>query len=143
METKGNNLFKGISEPELVDEYMEKLKHPLKEVVEYVRTFILSVDKKIGEGIYWNAPSFYYIGKMKPFAPKEYKRYIIGFVLNRKDMIRMVFLTGVKVDDQTGFLEGDYKDGRRLITFKTIDEFKTKEKKLKKAIKDWIKLIDK
>ncbi|HEV7230497.1 MAG TPA: DUF1801 domain-containing protein [Bacteroidia bacterium] len=121
---------------------MLKLKHPLTDVIEYVRNFVLSIDKEIGQGIYWNAPAFFYTGKMKSFEPKEYKRYIIGFVLNRKDVLRMVFLTGAKVDDKSGILEGDYKDGRRLITFKSIDEFKTKEKQLKKLIKEWIKLID-
>jgi hypothetical protein len=34
------------SAPEKVDEFMSKLKHPLFDVVEYLRVFILSTDKK-------------------------------------------------------------------------------------------------
>jgi len=39
--------------------------------------------------------------------------------------------------------EGDYKDGRRIIIFKDLDDVKSKEKALKKLIKDWLKLVDK
>jgi len=139
---KGNNLFLGISEPALVDEYISMHKHPMLDMIAYLRKYILSIDKNIGEGIYWNAPTFYYTGKMKPFEPKEYKRYIIGFVLNRTDCVRMVFLTGSKLDDKTGLLEGDYKDGRRLVVFNSLDDVKAKEKDLKKAIKKWLSMLE-
>jgi len=33
----------------------------------------------------------FYAGEMKPFNPKEYKRYIVVFNLYRKDCIRLVF----------------------------------------------------
>lgn len=139
---KENNLFLGVSEPAIVDEYMSTLKHPMLDMVEYLRKFILSIDKNIGEGIYWNAPTFYYTGKMKPFEAKEYKRYISGFVFNRQDCVRMVFLTGAKLDDNTGLFEGDFKDQRKLVVFKSMDEVKAKEKELKKAIKKWISMVD-
>ena len=59
MAKKETNLTLGISEPEKVNEYMERLKHPLFDLSQYLRTFILSVDKNIGEGIYWNVPTFF------------------------------------------------------------------------------------
>ncbi len=62
------------SEPDKVDAYMQKLKHPLAEVVEALRRIILSTDTEVGEEIKWNAPPFFYTGAMKPFNPKEYKR---------------------------------------------------------------------
>ena len=61
---KETNLTKGITEPEIVDTYMNNLKHPLFDLAEYLRTFILSIDKSIGEGIYWNVPTFFFTGKM-------------------------------------------------------------------------------
>jgi hypothetical protein len=53
------------SEREKVDAYMGRLKHPLARVVEELRRIILSSDKEIGEEIKWNAPTFFYAGKMK------------------------------------------------------------------------------
>ncbi len=55
----------------------------------------------------------------------------------------LVFPSGAKVKDSSGLLEGDYKDGRRLIIFKDIDDIKSKEKALKNIVKGWLKLVDK
>jgi hypothetical protein len=139
---KQNNLYSGISDPGLVDAYMSELEHPMADVISYIRSFILKTDKLIGEGIYWNAPTFFYTGPMAQFTPKDYKRYIVGFVLNRNDCVRMIFLTGAKVDDGSGLLEGDFKDGRRLVVFKSLADVKAKEKELKKVIKKWISLVE-
>jgi hypothetical protein len=140
MPKKHNNLALGISEPEKVDEFMNHLNHPLVDVVKYLRKIILSTDASIGEGIYWNAPTFYYTGKMEAFEPKEYKRYLVGFVFNKQDCIRLVFLRGGQIIDESGLLEGDYKDGRRLATFKNLEEVKRKESALKNILS---KLLDK
>jgi hypothetical protein len=139
MAKKENNLTLGISETNVVDDYIQTLQHPLADVVVYIRQLILSIDKTIGEGIYWNAPTFYYTGTMPAFNPKEYKRYIVGFVFNKKDCIRLVFLRGADVVDTTNLLEGDYKDGRRLITFTSIEDVISKEKDLANIIKQIIK----
>ena len=139
---KETNLTAGISEPEKVNEFMKQLQHPLLDVVEYLRSLIMNIDTKIGEGIFWNAPTFYFTGKMKPFNPADYKRYIVGFVFNKQDCIRLIFLKGATVSDKTGLLEGAYNDGRRLITFTSIDDVKSKEKALVDIIKQLIKSID-
>src|SRR5690349_13053331 len=75
---KENALYAGISETEKVDTFMDALKHPLHDVAEGLRKIILGTDKSIGEGIFWNAPTFYYTGELKPFDPKTYKRYLVG-----------------------------------------------------------------
>jgi hypothetical protein len=131
------------SEPEKADAYVAKLKHPLTDVVKALRRIILSTDKEIGEEIKWNAPTFFYSGEMAPFNPKEYKRYLVVFNLYQKDCIRLVFPSGVKVKDTSGFLEGDYADGRRLAMFHSMKEVKSKEKILQRVIKKWLKLLDK
>lgn len=136
------NITTGISEPEKVDEFMRTLNYPLKDVLQYLREFILSIDPKIGEGIFYNAPVFYYTGKMKPFNPKDYKRYIVGSNLFKKDTLRMIFLRGASVTDPAKILEGDYKDGRRLLSLKSIEDVKSKEKALKSIIKELVKNID-
>jgi len=136
------NITTGISEPEKVDEFMQTLDYPLKDVLQYLRELILSIDKKIGEGIFYNAPVFYYTGTMKPFNPKDYKRYIVGSNLFKKDTLRMIFLRGASAQDPTNILEGSYKDGRRLLSFKSIHDVKSKEKAMKSIIKELVKNID-
>lgn len=139
---KTNNLMNGVSEPEIVNDFLKKLNHPLKHVVEYLRTVILSADKSIGEGIYWNAPTFYYTGKMKPFEPKEYKRYIVGFNFYKQDTLRLIFLRGADAFDPNGLLTGNFKDKRKLASFQNIEQVKKAEIHLIKIIKDLIKKID-
>jgi len=80
---------------------------------------------------------------MKSFNPKEYKRYLVGFNLYKNDCIRLIFLKGANVDDPGGLLEGDYEDGRRIASFKSIDDVKGKEKLLKKILKDLLELVSK
>jgi hypothetical protein len=131
------------SEPEKVDVYMSKLKHPLAKVVEDLRRIILNTDKKIGEEIKWNAPTFFYAGKMMPTDPKEYRRYIVVFNLFKKDCIRLIFPSGAEVKDASGLLEGEYADGRRLASFHSSKDVKSKEKALRAVIVKWLKLLEK
>ena len=79
---------------------------------------------------------------MKPFDPKEYKRDIVVMNLH-KGRIMLVFPSGAKVNDKEGFLEGDYKDGRRTVVFKDIDDVKSKKKALQNVLKTWLALVEK
>src|SRR5436190_20837826 len=131
-----------LTDKEQVTEHIKKLEPTLAEVVETLRQIILSTDKEIGERIKWNNPSFYYTGKMKEFDPKEYKRDLI--VMNLfKGRIMIVFPSGAKVNDKSGLLEGNYKDGRRISIFKDLKDVKSKEKLLQAAIKKWLSLVEK
>lgn len=131
------------SEPEKVDGYMAKLKHPLADVVAALRKIILSTDREIGEEIKWNAPTFFYSGEMKPSDPKEYKRYIIVFNLFQKDCVRLVVWKGARVNDKSGLLEGDYEDGRRLAIFHNMDEVRSKKAALQAVIRKWLETLEK
>lgn len=57
---------------EAVDEFMRKLDHPLRPVLEAARKTILGTHSEIGEGIKWNAPSFHFRSTLQPrvFVPK-------------------------------------------------------------------------
>ncbi|HET6769597.1 MAG TPA: DUF1801 domain-containing protein [Chitinophagaceae bacterium] len=131
-----------LSDTEQVTALIKKLDPQIAKTVELIRQIILKTDKEIAEQIKWNSPSFYYSGEMKPFDPKEYKRDIAVLNLHR-GRILLVLPSGVKVDDGSGFLEGEYKDGRRMITFKDEADVKSKEKSLQKVIKEWMELVDK
>jgi hypothetical protein len=130
------------SEPEKVHAYIKRLKHPLKDVVVSLRKNILEADPEIGEEIKWNAPTYFYTGEMGQSDPKLYKRYLIVFNLFKKDCIRLVFWGGAKINDKSGFLQGDYADGRRLALFHNIDEVKLNKKRLHHALKQQLKHLD-
>jgi hypothetical protein len=131
-----------LTATEQVTQHIQKLDAAIAPVVETLREIILSADAKIGEQIKWNNPAFYYTGEMQEFAPKEYKRDMI--VMNLfKGRIMLVFPSGAKVNDTTGLLEGDYKDGRRTATFKDMDDVLTKKDILQHVIKEWLKQVEK
>ncbi len=149
-DTKRNKILKAepkaktvkLSDSEQVIAHIKKLEPSIGKVVETIRQIILSADKNIGERIKWNNPSFYYTGPMKESDPKEYKREIAVFNLH-KGRIMLVFPSGAKVNDTSGLLEGDYKDGRRLAVFKDLKDIQSKEKALKDVVKKWLTLVDK
>ena len=131
-----------LSASEMVTEHIQKLGKPYSDTIETIRQIILSVDKEIGEQIKWNSPSFFYKGEMKPFDPKEYKRDIV--VVNfRNNKILLVFPTGAIINNKSGLLEGDYKDGRRLVNFTDLNDVKAKEKALKNVLRQWLNLVEK
>jgi hypothetical protein len=130
------------SDQEQVTMHIQNLEPGLGKIVESIRQIILNTDKEIGERIKWNNPSFYYTGEMKPFDPKEYKREMVVFNLY-KGRIMLVFPSGAKLNDTSGLLEGDYKDGRRIIVFKDTGDVKAKEKTLQGIIRKWLTLVDK
>ena len=131
------------SKPDEVDEYMRQLDHPLKDVVEALRQTVLQADSTVGEEVKWNAPSFFYTGEMPPSDPTEYRRYLVITNLHRKHEIMLVFWGGGKVDNASGFLEGDYADGRRFATFRSVDEVRSKKLLLQNVVREQLRLLDK
>lgn len=131
-----------FSDQEQVNEHIKKLEPIVAQVVETLRQIILGTDPEIGERIKWNNPSFYYTGEMVEFDPKEYKRDLIVMNLH-KGRIMLVFPSGAKVNDQSGLLEGNYTDGRRIAIFKDLEDVQAKQGALQKIIRDWLKLVEK
>ena len=129
------------STEEQVSEYIQKLDSGTAKAVNEIRRIILSASPEVGEQIKWNSPAFYYTGEMKAFDPKEYKRDIAVVNLH-KGRLMIVFPTGAKVEDKSGLLEGDYKDGRRVVTYTNADDVLLKENALVKVVKKWLALIE-
>lgn len=126
-----------------VEDYIDAVKHPLKDAMQALRKIILSTDKVIAEQIKWNSPAFFYSGEMKEFNPKEYKRDLLVFNIHKQDRILLIFPTGAGIQNDSGILEGDFKDGRRMITFYNLDEVKKRKKDLQAVIKDWLSKVEK
>jgi hypothetical protein len=127
------------SDPEAVDAFLRRQKHPLIGLAKALRRAILIAAPGIGEEIKWNAPAFFFSGPMKPFDPKEYRRHLVVFNLYRKDCIRLVFWHGDRANDKSGLLLGEYPDGRRLATFSSLKDLESKKKALVAALKAQLK----
>lgn len=125
-----------------VTQFIETLAPAIAEPVEAIRRIIMSASPLIGERIKWNHPSFFYMGNMLPFNPKEYKREIAVFNLY-KGRILLVQPSGARLHNTSGLLEGDYTDGRRTITFKHLQDVQLKERLLHAMILEWISVVDK
>ena len=112
-----------------VDEYMEKLDNPLKELWEQIREIILAVDPKMTEDIKWGAPTFIYKGNLATFNPRA------------KKFVNLTFHTGAFINDPGGVLEGDAKEAR---VFRVTDgnELNAKRRGLQQVVQNWILLKD-
>lgn len=113
-----------------VDAELAKLRHPLKAEILAVRAIIKGVDSRISEQWKWAAPSF------------SYRHYLVTFNLRAKEKVHLVFHNGAILDDQEGFLQGDYPD-RRMAYFADMADVRAKKPMLVKAIEQWIELMDK
>lgn len=121
----------------------EEIKTPDEKGAEQLREIILSADKNIGEEIAWNAPTFYFNGQLKPFNPKEYKRFLVGFNFLKKDCLRLIFYRGALAKDPTGLLSGKFPDDRKLALFGTIEETKANKKALQKIVAELVAVAKK
>ena len=113
-----------------VEEYMQDLDNPLKELWEQIREIILSVDPKMEEDIKWGAPTFIYKGNLATFNPRA------------KKFVNLTFHAGAIIKDPEGVLDGDAKEAR---VFRVSDDEDLSKKKtgLIKVVQNWIQIKDK
>ena len=118
------------TDKEILSEYMNRLKHPLKDEIEAVRKIIKGSDKRISERIKWNAPSYYYIDDMVTFNHRNQKA------------VHLVFHHPEIVNIKSILLQGDYKD-RRMTYFNDMKDIRANKKELVRIMNLLIKQIDK
>jgi uncharacterized protein YdhG (YjbR/CyaY superfamily) len=118
-----------LSDEELVDQYMSKLKGKQKKDIDAVRMLIKKSSAKLNERIKWNAPSYYYKQDIVTFGP--YKTHKLLLVFHHPAVVKI----------KSDLLQGDYKD-RRLVYFKSALEAEQNKKELARIIKEIIKQID-
>ncbi len=125
-----------------VTDFITKLDADFAKLVQSIRNALLEIDQNVDEHIKWNSPSFFYKGEMKPFDPKDYKRDLV-VINSRKNEALLVFPTGNIIDDKSGILEGNFPDGRKIVKFRSEEEFNSKKENLKSAVKDWLNKVEK
>ena len=123
-----------FNDPAGVTELLQNLVHPMKPVIEEIRSTILKCDQRITEGIKWNAPSFYCHG------------WFATFHLRAKVGVMLVLHQGAKVriDSKVSSI-ADPKElltwasaDRATITFADARDFKLKKSALKAIIQQWV-----
>ena len=113
-----------------VDEYLEKKAHPLTKEIQRIREIILGVHEKMEETIKWSSPTFMYKGNMA------------SFFMNAKKHVSLMFHKGAFMDDKTGLLQGDGKEGR-VAKFSGLEEIEERKKDLETVVLTWIEMQDK
>lgn len=107
-----------------VDAWMAKYENPQKPLVEAVRQAILKADKRMGECIKWQAPTFTYKGNLASFYPKA------------KAHVSLLFHTGARIAGDFPSLEGT-GDTSRVMKFTDAADLKRKSPELKRLVKAW------
>jgi len=119
-----------MTDKEIVNAYMSKLKHPLKDEIEAVRKIIELSDKNIKERIKWNAPSYYCPEDMVTFNPRN--QMAVHLVFHHPEIVKV----------RSPLLLGEYKD-RRMMYFKDMKEIRQNKKALQAIMQELIRRISK
>ncbi len=110
-----------------VDEFMNKLEHPLKDEMEQIRIIILQTDDKMTEDIKWGGPTFHY------------KKNLATINVKAKKFVNLYFQKGATIQDEYGVLEGDAAEVR-VIRFYNMEEVEKKREGLQAVVREWIKI---
>lgn len=122
-----------MNHPEAVEDFLNRLEHPLKAAIQALRVVILEADPRIKEEIKWNAPSFFV------------QAHFATFKLRPLETVQVVLHTGVKVKDNpkleitddAGLLKWVTKD-RCLVTFSSLDHINRYRASFKTILKEWL-----
>ena len=121
--------------PPTVEEFLAVLDHPAKAEILALRQLILAADPRIGEGIKWNAPSFYTT------------EYFATFHLRAKEGVQLILHLGAKVRDNStaGMTIADPQSlltwlgkERASINFRDLAEIHAQQNAFQTLIQAWI-----
>jgi hypothetical protein len=112
-----------------VDEFLQKLKHPLKAEMEAVRKIICEASPKIVEDVKWGGPSFDYKEPMATFNPR-----VTAYVA-------IIFHKGELLHAKSELLEPAPK-GKAYIKFHSMEEIVKHKAALQKVVREWIKIME-
>jgi hypothetical protein len=107
-----------------VDEWFDRLDHPLKILMLQVRRVILASDRRVNESIKWSTPTFSYNGDIASFIPQA------------KRFVSLLFHRGAEIPGKHPRLEGDSRLARTM-RFASPAELKKHTADLENAIRAW------
>lgn len=123
-----------------VNDFIQATEGNLKALITELRQILTGFSPELGEHIKWNSPAYFYTGEMRDFDAKSYARDYV--VLNcHRGYVLMVFPNGAQFPDPNKILEGQYTDGRRMITIKSTEDIHNKMEGIKSLTQAWINTL--
>lgn len=118
-----------MSNTKKVDEFMDKLEHPLRAEMEAVRSIIVNANSKMEEDVKWGGPSFFYKEDLATFNPRI------------KNYVALIFHKGELLNIKSDFLEAASK-GKVYAKFYSMEQVKENKELLEKMVNTWVELMD-
>lgn len=118
-----------ITHGNAVDLFLLQLQHPLHSEVEMLRKVIKASNKKIGERVKWNAPSFFYKNDLATIHIKETKQILL--IVHEATVVHI----------QSPLLQGNYSN-RRLIYLADAKAIKNNTKEIKRIFSVLVNNMD-
>ncbi len=112
-----------------IDEFVGKLKHPMKAEIEAAIKIFRSVSKELEEDVKWGGPSFDYKEPMATMNPRI-TEYVV-FIFHKGELIK----------DRSGLLEPAPK-GKAYLKLHSMKEIKANKENIQHIVKDWIKIMN-
>lgn len=111
-----------------IDEFVNKLEHPLKAEIMATIKIIRGASPGLEEDVKWGGPSFDYKEPMATFNPRV------------KDFVAIIFHKGELLKDDTGLLEPAPK-GKAYVKFYSMEDVEKHKDNLDKVVKGWVELM--
>ena len=112
-----------------IDEFVSKLKHPMKAEIEEAIKVIRGSSKDLEEDVKWGGPSFDYKEPMATMNPRI------------TDYVVFIFHKGELIKDKSGLLEPAPK-GKAYLKLHSLKEIKDNKANIQHIVKSWIKIMN-
>jgi uncharacterized protein YdeI (YjbR/CyaY-like superfamily) len=118
-----------MSKTNKIDDFVGKLKHPMKAEIQEAINIIRGASKDLEEDVKWGGPSF------------DYKEPMATLSLRVADCIIFIFHKGELINDKSGLLEPAPK-GKAYLKLNSMKEIKENKAKIQNIVKTWIKIMN-
>ncbi len=112
-----------------IDEFISKLKHPMRAEIEESIKIIRGASKDLEEDVKWGGPSFDYKEPMATMNPRI-TEYVV-FIFHKGELIK----------DKSGLLEPAPK-GKAYLKLRSMKEVKDNKANIQNIVKTWIKIMN-
>lgn len=112
-----------------IDEFVSKLKHPMKAEIEEAIKIIRGVSEELEEDVKWGGPSFDFKEPMATMNPRI------------TDCVVFIFHKGELIKDKSGLLKPATK-GKAYLKLHSMKEIKDNKSNIENIVKEWIKIMN-
>lgn len=112
-----------------IDEFVNKLTHPLKAEIEETIKIIRSASNDLEEDVKWGGPSF------------DYKEPMATLSLRVSDAVIFIFHKGELINDKSGLLEAAPK-GKAYLKLHSMKEIEDNKTNIQNIVKEWITIMN-